>query len=67
MHVSIFWLFYGHFMTKQDRIGDAVGETSRTTLTKYMDELVQAKILTPKKDGTEVYYLNDDLIRILER
>lgn len=48
-------------------IGDAMGKTSRTTLTKYMDELVQAKILTPKKDGTEIYYLNDDLIRILER
>jgi hypothetical protein len=31
-----------------------------------MDELMRAKILTPKKDGTEMYYLNDDLIRILE-
>jgi hypothetical protein len=30
-----------------------------------MEELVAAKILTPKKDGSEVYYLNDDLIRIL--
>jgi Fic family protein len=48
-------------------IGDVAGKTSRTTLTKYMDELVQAKILTPKKEGTEVYYLNDDLIRILQR
>lgn len=48
-------------------IGDVVGKTSRTTLTKYMDELVQAKILTPKKEGTEVFYLNDDLIRILQR
>ncbi len=47
-------------------IGDVVGKTSRTTITKYMDELVHAKILTPKKEGTEIYYLNDDLIRILE-
>ena len=30
-----------------------------------MDELVAAKILTTKKDGSEVFYLNDDLIRIL--
>jgi hypothetical protein len=30
-----------------------------------MEELVAAKKLTPKKDGSEVYYLNDDLIRIL--
>jgi hypothetical protein len=32
-----------------------------------MDELVDAKILTPKREGKEIYYLNDDLIRILER
>lgn len=48
-------------------IGEAVGKTSRTTLTKYVDELIAAKMLTPKKEGTEVYYINDDLIRILQR
>jgi hypothetical protein len=32
-----------------------------------MEELVIAKILTPKKDGSEVNYLNDDLIRILPK
>lgn len=48
-------------------VGDALKKSSRTTLTKYMDELVEAKILTPKKEGKEVYYLNDNLIRILER
>ena len=47
-------------------IGTIVGKRSRTTITKYMDELVRAKIVTPKKDGNEVYYLNDNLIRILE-
>jgi hypothetical protein len=31
-----------------------------------MDELIKAKILSPKKDGKEIYYVNDDLIRILE-
>ena len=46
-------------------IGKVLGKTSRTTLTKYMDALVTAKILTPKKDGKEIYYLNEDLIRIL--
>jgi len=46
-------------------IGKVLGKSSRTTLTKRMNELVAAKILTPKKDGSEVYYLNDDLIRIL--
>jgi Fic family protein len=46
-------------------IGTVLGRSSRTTLSKLMEELVAARILTPKKDGSEVYYLNDDLIRIL--
>jgi Fic family protein len=48
-------------------IGDALKKSSRTTLTKYMEELANAKIITPKREGKEIYYLNDDLIRILER
>lgn len=46
-------------------IGDIVGMSSRTTLTKYMNELVEHKILRPKKDGLEVFYVNDDLMRIV--
>ena len=46
-------------------IGNVLGRSSRTTISKRMEELVAAKILTPKRDGSEVYYLNDDLIRIL--
>jgi Fic family protein len=51
---------------KAKTIGEILKKTSRTTITKYMNELVTARILSPKKDGLEVYYLNDDLIRILE-
>jgi Fic family protein len=47
-------------------ISDLVGKKSRTTISKYMDELVTAGILSPKREGSEVYYVNDDLIRILE-
>ncbi|HEY9007769.1 MAG TPA: Fic/DOC family N-terminal domain-containing protein [Ohtaekwangia sp.] len=47
-------------------VSDIVGKSSRTTITKYMDELIQARILTPKKEGTQLYYINEDLIRILE-
>jgi len=47
-------------------IGQIVKKRSRTTLTKYMNELVTNKILRPKKIGGEVYYLNDDLLRIIE-
>jgi hypothetical protein len=32
----------------------------------YMEELAQQRILIPKRDGRAVYYLNEDLIRILE-
>lgn len=51
---------------KPNTIAEIIKKTSRTTLTKYINELVSAKILRPKKDGKEVYYINDDLIRILE-
>lgn len=51
---------------KPSLIGKILGKTSRTTLTKYMNELVDCQILTPRKDGVEVFYINEDLIRILE-
>ncbi len=57
---------FGQPYIKPGLIGKIIGRTSRTTLTKYMNELVHYKILTPKKDGVEVIYLNEDLIRILE-
>ena len=47
-------------------IGKVIKKTSRTTLTKYLNELVVNKILSPKKIGVEVFYVNDDLVRILE-
>ena len=51
---------------KPSVVGERLGKASRTTLTKYMEALVENRILVPKKDGREVYYLNQDLIRILE-
>ncbi|HBZ26255.1 MAG TPA: Fic family protein [Rikenellaceae bacterium] len=51
---------------KPSLIGKIIGKTSRTTMTKYMNELVNHQILRPSKDGVEVFYINDDLIRILE-
>ena len=47
-------------------IANVIGKTSRTTLTKYMNELVKYKLLRPQKDGVDVFYINDDLLRILE-
>jgi Fic family protein len=47
-------------------IGDLLGVSSRTTLTKYFKELEDAKIVSATKDGREVFYINDDLIQILK-
>lgn len=46
-------------------IGDLLGVKSRTTLTNYFNELTTARILTFNKDGKEVFYINEDLLRIL--
>lgn len=51
---------------KQKRVGEVTGVTSRTTLTKYMKSLVDLGILSSRQDGREVYFINNDLIRILE-
>jgi len=48
-------------------IKQVIGKSSRTTITKYMGELVKAGILSHTKDGAEVYYINNELIRILEQ
>lgn len=50
---------------KAHTVGAVMERTSRTTVTKYMGELVAAGILSPRKEGLEVYYLNNDLLRIL--
>ncbi len=51
---------------KPKTIGEVLGRTSRTTLSGYTSQLVKHKILSAKEDGKEVYYINNDLIRILE-
>jgi len=51
---------------KQKKIGDVLNKSSRTTQLKYINSLIESNILRSQKDGNEVYYLNDDLIRILE-
>jgi Fic family protein len=59
-------LIFSQPYIKPKLIGNQLNVTSRTTLTKYFNELVDAKILSPVKDGKELFYVNDDLIRILE-
>jgi Fic family protein len=59
-------LIFSQPYLKPKLIADQLNITSRTTLTKYFSELVDAKILSPVKDGKELFYVNDELIRILE-
>jgi Fic family protein len=59
-------LLFSQPYIKPKLIGDALQISSRTTLTRYFGELVGAGILTPMKDGREVFYINQDLVRILE-
>jgi Fic family protein len=58
-------LFFQPYI-KQQTLAKVTNTKSRVTLTKYMAELHQLGIMSPKKIGKEVYYLNNDLIRILE-
>jgi Fic family protein len=50
---------------KQKLVGEITGARSRTTLTKYMQQLVKLGVLSANEDGREVFYINNDLIRIL--
>lgn len=59
-------LLFSQPYIKPKLIGDTLQISSRTTLTKYFNELVTAGILISEKDGREVFYINEDLIRILE-
>ncbi len=52
---------------KPSIIGNITGRKSRTTLTAYMKELTGKKILSVKRVGKEVFYINNDLVRIMEQ
>ena len=50
---------------KQKKMGEVLGVTSRTTLAKYAEQLVSIGIVSKKYEGKEVFYINDDLLRII--
>jgi Fic family protein len=60
-------LLFAQPYIKASRVGEVLAKTSRTTITKYMNDLVKHGILSTKVDGKEVYYVNHDLIRILNQ
>lgn len=57
---------YSQPYIKQKLVGEITGATSRTTLTKYMQELVKLGVLSANEDGREVFYINNDLLTILQ-
>lgn len=58
-------LLFSQPYVKPRLLGASLQISSRTTLTKYFSELTGSGILTPRKDGKEVFYINEDLVRIL--
>ena len=52
--------------TRSEHLAKLLGRTSRTTITKYLGELVAAQILRHQKEGKHVFYVNDDLVRLLD-
>jgi len=59
-------LLFSQPHTKPKLVGVLLQISSRTTLKKYFTEPVGARILIQIKDGREVYYINRDLVKILE-
>lgn len=51
---------------RQRLISKVLSINSRTTIVKYMHELTQAGIVSQREDGREIFYLNDDLLKILQ-
>ena len=58
-------LIFSQPYLKQKTFSQVLAKSSRTTLTKYLAQLTESKILHQVKDGKEVYYLNNELLRIL--
>lgn len=51
---------------KSKLVGEITGASSRTTITKYMQQLTDLGILSASEEGREVFYINNDLLRILQ-
>jgi len=59
-------LLFSQPYIKQHSIAEVLGISSRTTLVKYASQLVEIGVLSALRDGKEVYYINNDLLRILD-
>lgn len=59
-------LLFSQPYIKPKLVGDLLQISSRTTLNKYFSELAGVGILVQIKEGREVYYINRDLVKILE-
>lgn len=59
-------LLFSQPYIKPKKIGELLEVRSRTTLTKYMHELTDIGVLSPHQEGKEVFYINNDLVRILK-
>jgi Fic family protein len=51
---------------RQKRIAETTKTRSRTTIIKYIGKLIDLGILSAQYEGREVFYINNDLVRILQ-
>jgi Fic family protein len=58
-------LLFSQPYVKQERFKEVLKIKSRTTLVKYANELITHGIISSFYEKKEVYYINNDLVRIL--
>ncbi len=59
-------LLFSQPYIKQKKMSEVLGITSRTSLVKYAEQLTNLGIVSTIYEGKQVYYANNDLMRILE-
>jgi Fic family protein len=59
-------ILYTQPYSKLEHLAGVLNRTAPNTLRKYMKELIDSKIVWQTQNWKEVYYMNNDLIRILE-
>ena len=58
-------LLFSQPYVKQERVKEVLKINSRTTLVKYVNQLITHGIISSFYEKKEVYYINNDLVRIL--
>jgi len=52
--------------SKAEHLSKIINKSSPTTVRKYFNDLIDVQIVQPTKNWKDVYYINNDLVQILE-